>query len=160
MVPWGFGPHWMKPIPKLVSNAAGCIRPPTFSTNFPKPNRAKPRQRCRKSGWPPIARLRKKHWTCLCAITRQSIPRLWLNWKKIGLNCSLSMIFRPNTGGISGPPMPLSPPSLRYATGLPGRRTVYHAAAFWDWVSRCCSRLKNAGLGFMLQRKSCSFLQG
>ena len=73
--PWVSGRHWRKPIPKPVSSAAGCIRPPISSTNCPNPSKARRRRHCRKSGWPRVGKPRRKLWRPLCATTRRSIPR-------------------------------------------------------------------------------------
>src|SRR5436189_2872890 len=44
--------------PRRAASAAGCIKPPTSSTNCRSASNRKPSGRCRKSGWPKPRRMR------------------------------------------------------------------------------------------------------
>ncbi len=60
----GFWKAMRQVYPRHGSNAAGCIRRPTCSTNCPSGFSRKPRRKFTKFGWPPRGQMRRRRSTC------------------------------------------------------------------------------------------------
>jgi putative transposase len=77
---------------------------------LPKGAQNKPSNGCMKSGWPKPKRRPGRRLITSLTPFRPNTPRRLVAWKKTVRNSWPSTTSPPNTGSISAPPTPLSPP--------------------------------------------------